>query len=99
MVSYVRKGHSLRKAARAFWRQPLTVQRWVGRAGGQRLNRVDLSDKRSGLAAAPNRMPSDLEDRVLVLRKQLKTHSDLGEYGAWPSTTSCCVCGPSVFRR
>jgi len=32
--------------------------------------------------APPNRVPSNLEERVLALRKQLKMHSDLGEFGA-----------------
>jgi len=82
MVSYVRKGHSLRKAARHFGVSLCTIQRWVGRAGGQRLSRVDLSDKRSGCPTAPNRVADDLENRVLALRKRLRTYSDLGEYGA-----------------
>jgi hypothetical protein len=82
MVSYVRKGYSLRKAARYFGVSLCTIQRWVGRAGGQRLSRVDLSDKRSGCPTAPNRVADDLESRVLALRKHLRTYSDLGEYGA-----------------
>jgi hypothetical protein len=59
-----------------------TVQRWVARAGTRRLDRIDLFDKRCGCAVAPNRVAGDLEDRILSCRQQLKTSSDLGEYGA-----------------
>lgn len=81
MVAAVRGGASLRSAARRFGVSLLTVQRWVQRAQGQRLDRVDWSD----LPHTPRhtlRTPATLEDRVLSLRRELKETSDLGEFGA-----------------
>ena len=59
-----------------------TVQRWVRRAAGQRLDRVDWSDRPCGLATAVNRTERQLEDLVLSIRQQLRDTSDLGEFGA-----------------
>jgi hypothetical protein len=58
------------------------VQYWVQRAGPERLDRVDWSDRRARGHAAPNRTPARLEDRVLTLRQSLRQRSLLGEYGA-----------------
>jgi hypothetical protein len=58
------------------------VQYWVQRAGPERLDRVDWSDRRARGHAAPNRTPAALEDRVLALRQALRQRSLLGEYGA-----------------
>lgn len=49
---------------------------------GQRLERIDFSDRPGGCRRAVNRTGSTVEDRVLSLRKHLKEQSDLGEYGA-----------------
>jgi hypothetical protein len=59
-----------------------TVQRWVRRAAGQRLDRVDWSDRPCGLPTAVNRTERQLEDLVLSIRQQLRDTSDLGEFGA-----------------
>jgi hypothetical protein len=59
-----------------------TVQRWAKRAGDQRLDRVDWSDRPDGCRIPVNREPVAVEDLVLAIRKDLKEHSALGEYGA-----------------
>lgn len=81
MVARVRRGVSQRTVARQFYVSIGTIQHWVARAAGQRLDRVDWSDRRQGPRAAPNRTPSALEDEVLCLRSRLR-HSILGEAGA-----------------
>jgi hypothetical protein len=58
------------------------VQRWVRRAAGQRLDRVDWTDRPCGLPTPVNRTERQLEDLVLSLRQQLRDTSDLGEFGA-----------------
>jgi hypothetical protein len=58
------------------------VQRWVGRAEGQPLTRVDWGNRPSGPHQPPNRTPRKLEDLILKLRRELRENSDLGEYGA-----------------
>lgn len=79
-MAFVRRGKSLRQAARRFGVSLCTVQRWVGRAGDERLDRVEFGDRPPGRAA--NRTRSSVEDRVLAVRRRLKETSDLGEYGA-----------------
>jgi hypothetical protein len=59
-----------------------TVQRWVERAKGQRLDRVDWSDHPCGLPTPVNRTERQREDLVLTLRQELRDTSDLGEFGA-----------------
>jgi hypothetical protein len=59
-----------------------TVQRWVARAGRQRLDRVDWTDRPCGLPTPVNRTERQLEDLVLTIRQQLRDTSDLGEFGA-----------------
>ncbi len=58
-----------------------TVQRWVVRAGDQRLDRVDWSETRGGRRAVQATLP-DVEELVLQLRRELRDQSDLGEFGA-----------------
>jgi hypothetical protein len=82
MVTAARRGQALRRVARRFGVSLCTVQRWVGHAAGQRLDRVDWSDRPSGCHLSTRRVPSDLEDRVLALRQELRASSALGEYGA-----------------
>ena len=57
------------------------MQRWFQRAQGQRLNRVDWND----LSSAPHRTrrtKASREQEVLTIRRRLKDHSPLGEFGA-----------------
>ena len=82
MVEAVRAGDSLRQVAARFGVSLPTVQRWVARAGQQRLDRVDWSDRPCGLPTPVNRTARHLEDLVLTIRQQLRDTSDLGEFGA-----------------
>lgn len=79
MVHAVRMGLSMRSVALSFGVSVGSVALWVGRAHGQRLDRVDFSDAKPGRAT--NRLPAPLERRILRARQQLRT-SVLGEYGA-----------------
>lgn len=72
----------MREVARQFRVGLATVQLWVRRAEGCRLDRVDWGDRPSGRRMAVNRTPREMEDKVLTLRRELKETSDLGEYGA-----------------
>jgi len=55
------------------------VTYWVGRARGQRMDRVSFTNSKPGRAW--NRTPADLEQRILKVRTALREHSVLGEYG------------------
>lgn len=78
----MRRGFSLRSAARKFLVHLRTVQRWVQRAVGRRLDRVDWTDQPGGCRRAVHRVPTSMEDRILALRRELKERSALGEFGA-----------------
>src|SRR5439155_8337172 len=80
MVAAVRRGQSLRAVARQFGVGVATVAHWVERAKGQRLDRVDWSD-RSRAPHTTRRTDTSLEDLVLTARRDL-AHSDLGAIGA-----------------
>src|SRR5688572_18088389 len=82
MVAAVRRGTSLRETARQFRVSLDTVQRWVQRAAGQRLDRVDWSDRSAAPHSLPTRTEHAVEDLVLTVRRDLKETSDLGEWGA-----------------
>jgi transposase-like protein len=82
MVEAVRRGASLRQVADQFGVALRTVQRWVARAGKQRLDRIDWSDRPCGLPTPVNRTDRTREDLVLTIRQQLRESSDLGECGA-----------------
>ena len=82
MVAAVRRGQSKRAVGRQVGVSLLTVQRWVARANGKRLDRVDWSDRPAGPRAAPRRTPVDMEELVLPGRRELREQSDLGAYGA-----------------
>lgn len=82
MVEAVRRGKSLGQAAREFHVAKSTVEFWVNRAKGKRLNRVDWGDRSPGPKNPSNRINVHVEQCVLVLRKELKENSPLGEYGA-----------------
>ena len=81
MVADVRRGHSQHAVARQFGVSLATVQYWVDRAQGQRLDRVDWSD-RSHAPRTPHRTDRAIEDLVLSLRRELAETSDLGACGA-----------------
>src|SRR5262245_7269337 len=82
MVQAVRRGASMRQVAHQFGVALATVQRWVARAGEQRLDRVDWTDRPCGLPTPVNRTERALEDLVLTIRQELRDTSDLGEFGA-----------------
>ena len=81
MVSQVRDGISQRAVARSFRVSLSTVQRWVTRAGDLPLEEVDWVARPAGCRVSPRRTKAGVEQRVLVIRRQLRTKSDLGEYG------------------
>ena len=72
----------MRETARQFRVSLDTVQRWVQRAAGQRLDRVDWSDRSAAPHTLPARTEQAVEDLVLTVRRDLKETSDLGEWGA-----------------
>lgn len=80
MVAAVRGGQSLREVAREFAVGVATVACWVERAKGQRLDRVDWSD-RSSAPHKTRRTDTALEDLVLKARDEL-AKGDLGAIGA-----------------
>jgi transposase len=69
----------MRQVADRFGVTLATVQRWVERAQGQRLDRVDWTDRPCGLLTPVNRTERQREDLVLTMRQQLRATSDLGE--------------------
>lgn len=82
MVAAVRRGQSLRAVADKFAVGVATVAHWVERAKGQRLDRVDWSD-RSRAPHKTRRTDTSLEDLVLKARSDL-AQGDLGAIGAEP---------------
>jgi transposase len=81
IVEAVRGGASQRATARAFGVGLGTVQRWLERSAGLRLDRVEWAD-RSARPKRTTRSEAGLEDLVLQLRAELRETSVLGEYGA-----------------
>ncbi len=81
MVAAVHAGESRRSVARRFGVGLATVQLWLARAGGQRLDQVDWADRASAPHHVRRTVPG-LEDHIIDLRRQLRQHSILGEYGA-----------------
>ena len=81
MVAQVREGISARAVARSFRVSLSTVQRWVARADDAPLDEVDWNARPAGCRVSPRRTKPAVEQRVLAIRKQLQTQSDLGEYG------------------
>ena len=59
-------GPPMREVARRFGVALSTVQRWVARAGEQRLDRVDWADRPDGPRRPANRTARELEDLVLT---------------------------------
>jgi hypothetical protein len=81
MVIAVRRKVPLREVARRFGVVLGTVQYWVARARGKRLDRVDWHD-RSRRPRRTQRTSARLERRIVTLRRQLHKSSALGECGA-----------------
>jgi hypothetical protein len=81
MVAKVRAGAAMRAVARLHRVSLCTVQWWVRRAGDLALDKVDWGN-RSPIPARNARTAAAVEDLVLMLRRQLKERSALGEYGA-----------------
>ena len=82
MVAPVRRGESQRAVARCFGVSLHTVQRWVERVTGKRLDRVDWSDRPTGPVQASTRTSPKMEALILQTRQELRQESDLGEFGA-----------------
>lgn len=72
----------MRSVARRWGVSLCTVQRWVARCRGKRLDRADLGDRPSGPLLPSGRTSQTLENLVLSTRADLKANSDLGEHGA-----------------
>jgi len=81
MVAAVRDGASLHQVALQYRVSPATVLRWVRRAHGLRLDRVNWAD-RPTTPHHTRRTNTDLEALVLQVRQDLRQHSDLGFHGA-----------------
>lgn len=81
MVAAVRCGWSVRAVARRFNKSPGAVRKWVRRADGRRLDRVDWSDRPAG-NPRPRRTSAAQEAAILRLRRWLHFRSALGECGA-----------------
>src|SRR5262249_25692509 len=80
MVAAVRRGRSLRAVAHQFGVGVATVAHWVEQATGQRLDRVDWSN-RSRAPHKTRRILTSVEDLVLKARRDLAL-GDLGAIGA-----------------
>jgi len=81
MISEIRHGASQRQVAKKYGYHFSTVQYWIKRTAGQRLDRINWND-RPPIANKVNRTPKVIEDKILDIRKELREDSDLGEYGA-----------------
>jgi hypothetical protein len=73
---------SIRQTAKNFGVTKATVEYWLNRSKGKRLDRVDWSNKPINVKTANNRVETCVEQCVLALRKELKEQSPLGEFGA-----------------
>ena len=82
MVRLVRSGKSMHVVANQFKVSVNTVLLWVRRAHGQRLERVNFTDRAPGCVRGWNRVPTSVEQRIAELRRTLREESILGEYGA-----------------
>ena len=81
MVEAVRSGASMRSVAQRFKVALPTIQRWVKRAQGLRVDEVDWSTH-APVPHQTRRTPAFKEDWVIGIRHQLRQYSDLGEFGA-----------------
>ena len=72
----------MRSVARRFGVSHATVLTWVKRAGEQRLDRVNWTDRPGGCPIAWNRTARKIERKIMDVRHDLKMNSVLGESGA-----------------
>lgn len=93
MVLAVRRGSPVRRVAARFGVTHGTVQYWVTRTRGRRLDRVDFADRPRGRPRPVNRVSQRIEKRVLKLRRELKDRSALGECGAAAIARELAQCG------
>src|SRR5947207_6981568 len=82
MVMAVRRGKSTRAVARLFRVSPPTVQRWMAKVKGQRLDRASFENTSKAPKRVANRTSLEVEQTVLSIRQHLKEESPLGEFGA-----------------
>lgn len=82
MVEAVQAGEGVRAVARRMHMSPSTVLFWVRRSTGVRLDRFDFGDHARGPRQPWNRTVSKTEQRVLSIRRELRTESILGEFSA-----------------
>lgn len=82
MVALARRGYAISEVARKFRVSRPTVDRWIKRASGKRLERTSFVDLPSAPHRVANRSHSATEEMVLQLRSELKEQSALGEFGA-----------------
>ena len=99
MIQAIRSGESIRNVAKQFDVSKATVERWIARTKGKRLDRIDWSDQPDGPPRPGNRSSEELEQCVLKIRKHLKEESVLGEHGAEAVLRQMnlygCTCLPS----
>lgn len=80
-MGWVRRGHSYREAARR-WRVSVhTVARWVQRAKGCELARMDWADRPRGNRQPAWRTPAVVVRTIVRARRRLQAHDALGEHG------------------
>lgn len=82
MVAAVRAGEGIRAVARRLQISPSTVLFWAQRSVGARLDRFGFEDRARGPRRPWNRTAILTEQRVLSIRRELRTRSILGEFGA-----------------
>lgn len=93
MVTAVRRGSTRREVARRFGVRLQTVQYWLKRAEGKRLDRVDFSTQSSRPKTIPGKTAEAIEQRILAVRTELQQTSALGEYGAAAIRRHLLDCG------
>lgn len=72
---------ALREIARRFRVALSNVQYWIGRAGTQRLHRLELRDRSRRPQRSPSTLSSAMVQRILALRHHLRDRDALGEFG------------------
>jgi len=68
MISEIRHGASQRQVAKKYGYHFSTVQYWIKRTAGQRLDRINWDD-RPPIAKKVNRAPKTIEDKILDVRR------------------------------